>query len=180
MERIVGILVVAAMAALILLLSYVRKRRIQPYLDAFARAFCEASAHLMNGTGPAGRVRTEALADGRLRLLPAAEQPAGVRAALEKGADDYMMTRLGTMCEMRAAARTHLTTFNLIGRRINSVLDRVYDLAEQTAVILRQPDAALSASALEDLDFFLNRQAYIRGTTLSAIVSEACKADIVV
>lgn len=179
MEQLVGVLVIAAVVVLLLLLSRIRRRRVQPYVDAFAAACCEAAEHLLGGTEPLGRVRTEALDDGRRRLLPAEQQPEKIRALLEAGVDEYALARMRSMFALRQSAQERLSAVNLIGDRINGVLNRVYDLFNLSLSIIHDPCVTLSADEERDFDFFLNQQAYLRGVTLAAVVSEACKATIV-
>ena len=178
MKEILGILIIAAVAGLIVLLSEVRKKRIQPYLDAFARAFCEASDHLLGDVDTHGVIQTEPIGNGAQRLLPAEQQPSAVCALLERGVDDYIHQKIREMFNQRAEAQAHLTGFNLIGKRVNGVLNRVYDLANISFSIIDNPSTPLSADDVKDFDFFLNKQAYIRNTTLAAIISDKCKAAI--
>lgn len=178
MKEILGILIIAAVAGLIVLLSEVRKKRIQPYLDAFVRAFCDASDHLLGEVDSHGVIQTEPIGSGAQRLLPAEQQPSAVRALLERGIDDYVHQKIREMFDLRAKAQAHLTGFNLIGKRINGVLNRVYDLANISFSIVNNPATPLSADDVKDFDFFLNKQAYLRNTTLAAIASSECKAAI--
>ena len=58
------------------------------------------------------------------------------------------------------------------------MLNRVYDVTNLSFSIIDNPRVVLSAEQVEDFHFFLNKQAYIRNTTLAAIVSADCKTAI--
>ncbi len=178
MEKLVAIIIVAAAAALILFSSRLRRKRIQPYLDDFATAFCEASDHLLGSANFFGTLKTEAAGNQRFRVLAADEQPEAIRALFERGVDDYVLERIRSMFQLRDEAQKHLTSVNLIGKRVNGVMNRVYDMANLSFSIINNPELPLKESDLQDFDFFLNRQEYIRNTTLAAIVSDECRARI--
>ncbi|MDO4572203.1 MAG: hypothetical protein Q4C13_02455 [Clostridia bacterium] len=178
MDRTLGILIVAAVAVLFLLLSGLRRRRIQPYIDAFAKAFCEASDHLLGSTRSFGAIATEWTGGGLIRVLPAEEQPEALRALLERGVDDYVLERIRSMFELRAEAQKHLSVINLIGKKVNGVMNHVYDMANVSFSVINDQSILLKKEDLESFQQFLNKQAYIRNTTLASVVSEACQKEI--
>ena len=179
MEQSLGILVVAALAVLFVILSGVRKKRIEPYLDAFAHAFCELSDHVLGDSrGTAAQLSTEHSEGGALHARPAEFQPEAIREILSRGADAYALQRIQTMYESRGKAQEHLANFNLIGKKINGVLNRVYDLANLSLSIINDPDLLTTQQDLDDFQFFLQKQTYLRNTTLASIVSEECRRAI--
>lgn len=180
MDKVLGILIVGVVAALFWALSGLRKRRIQPQLDAFAKAFCEASDHLLGTVRQFGVVATEPAGGGLVRVLPAGEQPSALSELFERGVDGYVMERIRDMFRLRAEAQAHLTTVNLIGKRINGVLNHVYDMANISFSVINDQNVLLKAEDLESFRLFLNKQDYIRNTTLASIVSEACKREIAI
>lgn len=178
MKQYLGILIIAAMAGLIWVLSWLRKRRIQPLLDRFARIYCEAADHMLGEADHCGALNAERLEDGGLRVLGPEEQSEAIRTLFERGVDDEARALIRAMFETRGEIQAHLTGFNLIGKRINGVLNRVYDVANLAFSIIDDPGVVLSGEQAQDFDFFLNKQAYIRNVTLAAVASARCRAEI--
>lgn len=178
METFWGILVVGAMAALFVVLSGVRRRRIQPQLDDFARAFCRVSDHLLGTTQRFGVIAVESAGGDMVRVLPAEAQPVAFCELLERGVDEYAMECLRDMFRLRAEAQAHLTSINLIGKRINGVLNHVYDMTNVSLSVLHDRSVPLKKEEWESVQLFFNSQAYIRSTTLASVVSDPCKKEI--
>ena len=84
----VGMLIVAVVAFSILGISAYRKRRIDPQLETFAQAYCEAADHVLGGPHrmEGAWLATETTADGLLRLAPLDQQPEALRQLLQQGA----------------------------------------------------------------------------------------------
>ena len=178
MEHWIGALAVAIVAALLILTSQLRHKRIYPYLDAFAQAYCEAADHVLHGRVIPDTPAVERLDGGGVALLPAEAQPEAVRSLLEQGIDDYVMQRLRTMYEMRAKAQEHLTGINYVGKKINGVLNRCYDLANLSFSIINDPTVVRREEHLDEFRFFLTKQRFLRTTTLASVVSEECRKKL--
>ena len=88
MNQLLSVGLIAVIAIGILFLSQIRKKRIQPYIDAFATAFCEVSEHILPKEGIAGTLAVKPLEAGRVRALPKEQQPEPIRALIEKGVDE--------------------------------------------------------------------------------------------
>ena len=89
MNQLLSVGLIAVIAIGILFLSQIRKKRIQPYIDAFATAFCEVSEHILPKEGIAETLAVKPLEAGRVRALPNEQQPEPIRALIEKGIDEY-------------------------------------------------------------------------------------------
>ena len=173
-----SILIVAAVAALFWWLSKQRERRLYAYTDPFARAFCEAADHLLTGFDANATLRYRVEDGGYLTVLPAEEQPEAIRALLQKGVDAYVMERLRTMYRMRDEAQALLTTVNLVGEKYNAALNHCYDLSNLFFSFVDDPRKLKTMGDLSTFNEYLQKQAFIRNTTLAAITSDACKREI--
>lgn len=82
-----GVLLVLAVAGALIGISYLHKRRAQPYVDRFAQTYCKTVAHVLGDDEDAYRdVRLAAVEteDGNLRAAPLEEQSEPMRALLER------------------------------------------------------------------------------------------------
>ena len=174
------IVVVGGLALLFWFLSQRRVKRLQTYTDRFARAFCEAYDHVLPTTEVPDALRYDQTEGGALRVLPGERQPDQIRALFEKGVDDYIMERLRAMYALRDEAQALLTTVNLVGNKYNAVLNHCYDLANLFFSFVDDPAKLTTKEDLERFSSYLNRQKFLRNTTLASIVSEDCKAEIAV
>src|SRR5699024_8128354 len=121
-----GVLLVLAVAGALIGISYLHKRRAQPYVDRFAQTYCETVAHVL-GDGDAYRdVRLAAVEteDGNLRAAPLEEQSEPMRALLEKGVDERTIELLRAMFEQHGQVNKRLSGLNLLGKRIIPQLSR--------------------------------------------------------
>ena len=174
----VAILVVGAVACLFWWLSTRRVKRLHVYTDQFARAFCEAYDHVLPTVEVAETLRYTRTESGRIEVLPADQQPEPIKALLEKGVDSFIMDRLRDMFRLRNEAQSLLTTFNLVEKKFNSALNRCYDLTNLFFSFVDDPSKLRTQDDLDNFSFYLNKQAFLRSTTLASIISEECKQEI--
>lgn len=168
-----GMLLVLGIAFALFGISYFRKRRIEPSLDAFATAYCEVADHIL---GDARALQdawfaTETTADGLFRLAPVERQPMALQRLFTAGVDDYAMERLRTMFRQRSQAQDALSGINMLSKRINPVLNNTYDLVNEFLSLLHQPDVTFDQKSLDRFHYFLHKQQHIRGVALASIVS---------
>lgn len=175
MNQLLSVGLIAVIAIGILFLSQIRKKRIQPYIDAFATAFCEVSEHILPKEGIAETLAVKPLEAGRVRALPKEQQPEPIRALIEKGIDEYALERLRTMFAMRMKAQEHLSSFNLIGKKINGVLNSTYDLVNLSLSIIHDPSIVKTADDVNEFRRFTQKQRELRTKTLASVASEEWK-----
>ncbi len=178
--QMLAIVIVGGLAVLFWLLSQRRVRRLQTYTDRFARAFCEAYDHALPTTDVADALRYDQTEGGTICVLPGERQPEQIRALFDRGVDEYILERLHVMYTLRDEAQALLTTVNLVGKKYNAVLNHCYDLTNLFFSFVDDPAKLKTKEDLEHFTSYLNRQKFLRNTTLAAIVSEDCKAEIAV
>lgn len=177
-----GMLLVLGVAGALLGISYLRKRRVEPCLDAFAEAYCEAVDHILGDPRAlqSAWLATETTADGLFRLAPMDRQPMALRTLFEKGVDAYAMERLQTMYDQRSKAQEVLSGINMLGKRINPVLNNTFDLINESLSLLHKPDVTFDQKSLDRFHYFLHKQQHVRNVALASIVSTRCKQRIAV
>lgn len=180
MEQFLGILLVSLVVAALIGISYLRKKRVGPNLDAFAEAFCEAADHVLGTPYAYGSawLATETTADGFLRIAPMEQQSELIRELFEKGVDEYCMDRLETMYRQRSKAQETLSGINMFSKRLNPVLNDSYDLLNEFLAFIHQTDASFSRGTLDRFHYFLHEQKHIRNVSLASFVTEGCKQRI--
>lgn len=178
MEGLISALVIAAVAAVILLLTNVRIKRVQRHTDAFADAFCAFSDAVLPHAWSREKLSFITLENGTLSLAPVAEQPEDIRAALEQGVSAAAKEQLLRMADAHRQAREYLGGFNLISGKYQRILSNVETLAKCCFAVAEHPETPVTKKELENFQLFFNRQAHLRNVTLAAIVSEACQKRI--
>ena len=181
--QLASVLVIAAVAGLIWWLSLVRTKWVQKHTDAFAKAFCEAADHNLPGGAHACatlRLNYERSDSGMIRVLADEDQPEGLRQMFKRGVDDYTMDRIRIMFEERAQAQARLTSINLIGGKYNAVLNRCYTMTNQFYLFVKDRSQLKTQEDLELFQIYLQKQDYLRNTTLASIVSDACRQSILI
>ena len=173
-----AVLIIGAVAGLIWWLSTCRVKRLHVYTDQFARAFCQAYDHALPATGVTEVLRYERTESGLIQVLPPEEQPEPIRTLLEKGVDAFIMDRLREMFQYRQDAQNLLTTINLVEKKFNSAMNRCYDLTNLFFSFVDDPSKLRTQEDLDNFTFYLNKQGFLRNTTLASIVSEECKKEI--
>ena len=173
-----SIALIGAVAIFFWWLSTKRVKKIQKYTDPYAVAFCEAADHLI-GSGPfmAG-LCYDTTDGGGIRVRPVEEQPEAIQEMIHRGVDDYAVTRIHTMYQMREEAQQLLTSNNLIGDRFNMVLNHTYNLTNLVYTVLSDITMIKNPSDLNDFNTYLQKQGYLRNVTLASVISEDCKKNI--
>lgn len=174
----VSILVVGAVAILFWWLSNQRVKRLHAFTDRFALAFCEAAEHVLPAYTDALVLQYRKSESGLITVLPAEEQPDGMRDILSRGVDAYVMERLRTMYQMRDEAQALLTTVNLVGDKFNAPMNYCYDLSNLFFSFVDDMRKLRTQEDLKSFTDYIEKQKFIRNTTLAAIVSDACKMKI--
>lgn len=176
----VGMLIVAVVAFSILGISAYRKRRIDPQLETFAQAYCEAADHVLGGPHrmEGAWLATETTADGLLRLAPLDQQPEALRQLLQQGVDDYVMERLGVMHAARCKAQETLSGINFFSKRINPIVNTTYDQINEFLTLVLHPDVVFDQKNLDQFHYFLHQQGHIRNVALGSVLPEHAKQKI--
>ena len=174
MQQLSGIVVILAIMVMILLLSKLRKKKIQPYIDSFAEAYCRVTDHVLNGCNVVDKIRYEKEEGGYIRALPSEEQAESIRQVFEQGVDADDIEQIKTMFSMQQETQAYLTSFNLIGKKINLIMNRCYDLTNLCLSLINDPSLIREKKDIEELEFYFTRQKKIREEMLKEIVSPEC------
>lgn len=190
MNQILPILLIAGSVVIIFWISNLRERRVQKFSDEFCKAFIEASDHILdiplNDVKLIYTIATSTGADQRekvtknpktvwVNLVPLDEQPQTLQKLLKKGIDQYVLERLHTMYMKRDGAQQYLTSINLIEKKYNSVLNRIYDIANISFSALNDFSVLKTQEDVDNFHFFLYQQDFIRNTTFASIMSRDAK-----
>ena len=160
--------------AIILLLSKVRGKKVQPFIDSFADAYCKVTDHVLHCGNIVEKVAVQAEDGGYVSALPNEQQPESVRAIFEQGVDETDLEQIKTMFEMRSEVQEYLTSFNLIGKNINLIMNRCYDLVNLCLSFIDDPSKIRTKDDLKELSFYFTKQKKIREEMLQSIVSPEC------
>ena len=114
-----GMLLVLAVACAIIGISYLHKRRAQPFVDRFAQTYCETVSYVLGDMGEYrdARLATEETESGNLRSAPLEQQSRPIRMLLEKGVDERTIELLRAMFEQHGQVNKRLSGLNLLGKR---------------------------------------------------------------
>jgi hypothetical protein len=205
MDKLLPILLIAGIVILIFLSSHLCERRVQKFSDEFCKAFIEASDHLLdvplNGdkliytvastnedainvdatkvdaTKVAVKFGKAKHAGKTVRIKPAPleEQPETLRKLFEKGIDDFVLDRFKTMHIKRDGAQLNYSPLNMIEKKYNGAMNRIYDIANISFSALEDFSVLKTQEDIDDFHFFLYQQDFIRNTTLSSIISKDAK-----
>lgn len=167
-------LLIAIVVVLIFSLSYIREKRVQKFTDEFCKAFIEASDHILDI--PLNDEKLKYSKDAStvkklVKLSPLEEQPEALRKLFEKGIDDYVLDRFKTMHIKRDGAQQYLTSINMIEKKYNGAMNRIYDIANISFSALDDFNVLKTQEDVDDFHFFLYQQDFIRNTTLASIMS---------
>jgi len=186
MEKILSMLLIAGIVVLIFWLSGIREKRVQTFSDEFCRAFIEASDHILDGTlkGEQLNYTVDASAlklSGKVTkdrkkipviVSPIEEQPEEIQKLFNQGIDAFVLERFKTMHIKRDGAQQYLTSINLIEKKYNSAMNRIYDIANLSFSALEDITVLKTQEDLDNFHFFLHKQDFIRSTTLNSIMSK--------
>lgn len=174
LQQLLGIVVILALMVMILLLSKLRKKKIQPFIDSFAEAYCKVTDHVLNGNNVIDRIKYDTEEGGYIRALPPEDQPESIRRIFEQGVDADDIEQIKTMFSMQHETQEYLTSFNLIGKRINLIMNRCYDLTNLCLSLIDDPSKIRVKKDIEELEFYFTKQKKIREEMLKEIVSPEC------
>lgn len=175
-----GMLLVLGVAAAIIGISYLRKKRTEPFLDGFAIAYCEAADHVLGGARQfeSTWLATETTVDGLFQIAPMEQQPEALRDLFQKGVDEYALDRLRTMYVQRQRAQETLSGINMLSKRVNPVLNSTYDLLNESLSLIHTPGVTFDQKSLDRFHYFLHKQQHVRNVGLASVISEKCKQEI--
>lgn len=169
-------LLITGIVILIFLLSYLRERRVQKFSDEFCKAFIEASDHILDVTLQEEMLKyTQDPNTVLVKLAPLEEQPEALRKLFEKGIDDFVVERFKTMHIKRDGAQLYLTSINMIEKKYNGAMNRIYDLANVFFSALEDYSVLKTKEDIDNFHFFLYKQEFIRNTTICSIMSKGQK-----
>ena len=191
MENILPTLLIAGVVILIFWMSGIREKRVQVFSDEFCKAFIEASDHILDGSLQNEKLKytVEPMIDKRgreikspkrvpVKLAPLEEQPEALQILFQKGIDSFVLERFQTMHMKRDGAQLYLTSINLIEKKYNSALNRIYEIANISFSALKDYSVIQTMEDVENLHFFLYQQEFLRNTTLAAIMSKEAKRSL--
>jgi hypothetical protein len=170
-------------------MSGIREKKVQSFSDEFCRAFVEASDHILDGTLKGEQLNytidTVALEqNGRVVkdrkkfpviVSPLEEQPEALQRLFNQGIDAFVLERFKTMHIKRDGAQQYLTSINLVEKKYNSAMNRIYDIANISFSALENITVLKTQEDIDDFHFFLHNQDFIRNTTLNSIMSKEAR-----
>ena len=173
-----GMLLVLAVACAIIGISYLHKRRAQPFVDRFAQTYCETVSYVLGDMGEYrdARLATEETESGNLRAAPLEQQSRPIRMLLEKGVDEHTIELLRAMFDQHGEVNKRLSGLNLLGKRIIPQLSRAFILLNDALTLIRDYQTVeFTPKGLERFHLFLHDQARVRADLLEPVVSPACR-----
>ncbi len=182
MDKILPMLLIAGIVILIFLLSSIRERRVQKFSDEFCKAFIEASDHILDV--PLNDEQLKYTVDAKtvhsktvfVKLAPLEEQPEALQKLFKKGVDNFVVERFKTMHIKRDGAQLNLSSINMIEKKYNGAMNRIYDLANIFFSALDDYSVLKTQEDVDDFHFFLYKQDFIRNTTIDSIMSKGQKS----
>lgn len=198
-DNILSMLLVAGFVVIVYLTSCLCERRVQKFTDEFCKAYLEASDHILkvplngeklmysialppsdtaafvNFRGKGKRNEKKVL----VTLKKLEEQPEALRKLFEKGIDDFIVERFKTMHRNRDGAQLNFAPLNMIEKRYNSALNRIYDIANLSFRALEDFSVLKTKEDVDDFHFFLYKQDFIRNTILASIISKDAKKRMI-
>ncbi len=186
-------LLVAGIVVVIFWMSGVREKRVQVFTDEFGKAFIEASDHILDIQLQDEKLKYSimTMVDSRgreiksskgvpVKLAPLEEQPEALQRLFQKGIDVFVLERFQTMHIKRDGAQQYLTSINMIEKKYNSALNRIYDIANISFSALKDYSVIHTLEDVENFHFFLHKQDFIRNTTLSSIMSNDARGSLLI
>lgn len=184
-------LLMVGIVVLIFWMSGIREKRVLVFSDEFCKAFIEASDHILEVVLQGEKLNyiVDSLTDNRgreikntkkvqVKLAPIEEQPEALQKLFLKGIDSFVLERFQTMHIKRDGAQLYLSSINMIEKRYNSALNRIYDIANISFSALKDYSVIQTLEDVENFHFFLYKQDFIRNTTLSSIMSRDAKRSL--
>jgi hypothetical protein len=192
MDKIWPMLLIVGIVAMIFWMSAIREKRVQVFTDEFAKAFIEASDHVLSDVLIEEKLSysIESTVDSRgreikkskvipVKLAPLEEQPEALQKLFLNGIDSFVLERFKIMHIKRDGAQMYLTSINMIEKKYNSALNRIYDIANISFSSLNDYSAIMTLEDVENFHFFLHKQNFLRSITLASIMSREAKKDVI-
>ena len=180
MEQFLAILVVVVVAAAFYGISYLRKRKLYPVCDQFAKRYCELSNHLLAGLDAQTNLSVLPSDGGLYQLRPLEQQSQAVQVALKKSVDDEILAGLRELFFLRDEIQAQASNGNFSKDKYNAITNQLFDSLNLYLSILSNPAQVFSKKDLEQIHYYIQKQAHIRNVTLPNIVSQSCAASIAV
>lgn len=178
MEQFLAILVVLVVAAAFYGVSYLRKRKLIPICDQFARRYCEIADRLLIGTGEPVSLSVTEMGGGLCQLCPIDQQPQPAQAALQRSVDDEMLSGLRELFFLRDEIQAQASNGNFSKDKYNAITNQLFDSLNLYLSIVKNPAQVLSIKDLQQIHYFLQKQKQIRNVALPSIVSRSCAESI--
>jgi hypothetical protein len=192
MDKILPMLLIAGIVAMIFGMSAIREKKVRVFTDEFAKAFIEASDHVLVDSFQEVELNyiIESMVDSRgkeikntkkipVKLAPLAEQPEALQKLFMNGIDPFILERFKIMHVKRDGAQMYLTSINMIEKKYNSALNRIYDIANISFSALEDYSVIKTLEDVENFHVFLQKQRFLRQTTLSSIMSKEAKSNVI-
>lgn len=180
MEQYLAMLLVAAIAATFLLVSYYRKLKLYPVCDRFATRYCELADSVLDDLAGTANLRVDVLDGGMLCMKPFEEQPYAIQALLKKEVGGDALAIMRDLYMLRDDVQTHASNGSFSKEKYNAITNQLFDSANTFFSIITNPEETFSKKDLDNFHYYLNKQKHIRNITLPSIVSKSCQAAIAV
>lgn len=180
MEKYLAMLVVALVAAAFYGVSHLKKKKLYPVCDRFAKEYCSLADRLVDNHGTQVKLATQALDGGLLQPLPAESQPEEIRHALKKSIDDAVYASVRELFLLRDEIQAQASNGSFAKDKYNAITNQVFDSLNAYLSILQDPAQILSQKDLDQFHYVLQKQKHIRNITLAAITSRTCAAEIAI
>lgn len=180
MERYLAILVVLIVAALFYGVSILKKRRLTPLCDRFAFTYCALADRMLDDLNCKETLRVDTQDGGLIRIRPLAEQPEALQAILKKPVDDSALAEIRELFFLRDEIQSHASNGSFSKDKYNAITNQLYESLHTVLSVVKNPSQIISQKDLDQIHYFINKQAHIRNITLAAVVSRACGARIAI
>lgn len=178
MEQYLAILVVLIVAALFYGVSILKKRKLTPLCDRFAYGYCALADRMLDDLHCKETLRVDTQDGGLVRIRPLAEQPEAMQVILNKPIDDSTLAGIRELFFLRDEIQSQASNGSFSKDKYNAITNQVYESLNTFLSIVKNPSQIISQKDLDQIHYFLNKQAHIRNVTLAAIVSRDCEAHI--
>ena len=180
MEKYLAMLVVALVAAAFYGVSYLKKKKLFPICDRFAKEYCSLADRLIDNRAVQEKLATQALDGGLFQPLPAESQPEEIQRVLQRPIDDTVLVSVRELFLLRDEIHAQASNGSFAKDKYNAITNQVFDSLNAYLSILQNPTQILSQKDLDQFHYVLHKQKHIRNITLAAITSHACAAEIAI
>lgn len=180
MDQFLAILLVLAVAAAFYGVSLLKVRKMHPLCDRFAAQYCELADRLLDERNIVSSLNVEKLDGGMNRLRPLNQQPEALQKALQKPIDDTVINAMRELFFLRDSIQAEASNGSFSKDKYNAVTNQVYESLNTFLAIVKDPSQSFSDKDLDQIHYFLQKQAHIRNVTFPSVVSRACAANIAI